>query len=309
MASNQLNYKEAALESCAKLCDWISEVGNDPFLESRLALSGESAIQLCFGEPHRLPQSIAYYFLSDHAEADLERDQAECTERLKLIGQELGATEEVSDKKDRLTLKCTFPSIYKPSFTLPVTVEWTERLPMSQPESSKSWVPKKNGTDLSSHRVLRICNKELVATTLFRSLSQTSCDTIQDLTNLQAALNEEWLDPTIRRAFIWMSIDLPRPISSYSVERFSQISQRELDYKVASVSLGGIAPRVRQIIAAGKQALAPFLKLDEAETEFLKLWSEGIYRPEILFVQDADLLERVQSHPQHILRVQSLQAS
>lgn len=310
MGGNELKFRDGALESCNVLCDVAGEVGSDPFLESRFALYGEAALNLCFKEPVRLPQVLNYVYVGGATHDELLIDRPEATERFRLIGLEAGSKVTIEEKTDRTTFAYEKIGALGRSFTIHAHLNWINRIAIGKCENTRIWRPDSNGpADVNLAKAMRCSNLEISVQAAIRSLAQPTPGSLHDLVAAHEFFGSSWDNPLLRQALVWHSMELSRPLTSLSSDRFSQITQRDLDYRLAPFMKGGSAPRLHSLIANARAAIEPLLKLSPSELEYLNSWKAGSYRPELLFSQNPEVLASAVLNPSHLSKFKTIQAS
>ena len=100
-----------------------------------------------------------------------------------------------------------------------------------------------------------------------------------------------------RRLFIGLSGVLPRPLTEYDLRHLRVYSQADLDRELIPFLRTGEQVSPAALEARATAVLAPLLRLNAAEREYVTELQWGEFRPELITGEDSQLLHRLQQHP------------
>ena len=310
MANDGLKFRDIAIAQSLLVCDFASEVGSDPFLMSRMALCGEAALNLCFGEPICLPSSLSYIFVGSGTQDELIFDRPEVIQRLESIGNEFGGQVSISNKPERSQLRVQFDRQFGRPYSVEITVNWLSRIDLGECETVRIWKPQvKGSSDAHLDKGLRVSDLELAVHTIIQALAHPTADSVFNLVLAHQLLGPLWLNPLLKKGVVWHSMELPRSLTTLTSDRFSRLTQRELDYRLGPFMRGAIAPRISSVLNDATEAIEAILQLDQSELDYLASWAQGAYRPELLFSAYPSTLASAALNISHMSRFKALQAS
>lgn len=286
-------FRHAALEKCTVLADILGEASLDPFLESRLALKGESAVQLLASNPVRLPASLSFNYVGENNWKQLSQDRAETLERLRLIGTEFGLNPEIRDFQDRTLIEYTWQNHLRQAETLPLEVDWTDRFHLFPLQRSVVWTPVGNG----AFNALSLNACELGAFLAKEALSTVGARQLHDLTLHAERMGEDWANLDTRRAFALIGSTLPKPLRQYSPSRVLMVTQREVDMNVSASMRLGESVRCGPLATRAQKVLDQLFAFDRDEASFLETLELGHFEPQILFPHRPELESELEKVP------------
>lgn len=291
--SHKTGFRPSALAKCAVLTDVLGEITLDPFLESRLAVKGESAILLLGGDPARLPQSLELHYVGDNAWKAFVADRAEILTRLDLIGREFGMIIVLKDFQDRTTFEFSWETPLRQLDTLSIEINWRDRTAIHETMRRVVWTPIGNG----AFNALSLSEAEQVAYAAKEALGQVSARALHDLVILQNRAGSDWANEEMKKTFALIGSTLPRPLLSYSPERMRFVSQRDIEGSLYPAMKLGESMRSVGLVSQAQGAVAKLMDFGRDERSYLETLDLGHFEPEILFPRRKDLAEQLQRVP------------
>lgn len=291
--SHKTGFRPSALAKCAVLTDILGEITLDPFLESRLAVKGESSILLLNGFPVRLPQSLDLHYVGDNSWKQFTLDRNEIIARLHLIGREFGMIISLKDFQGRSTFEFAWETPLRQLDSLPVEINWLERTAIHETVRKVVWTPIGNG----AYNALTLSDLEIAAYAAKDAIGRVSARGLHDLVILHDRMGTEWANPELKKTFALIGSTLPRPLLTYSPDRMKFVNQRDIEGSLLPYMKLGDAVRSNLLVSAAQSAVGKLMEFSRDELSYLETLDLGHFEPELLFPRRKDLAEQLQRVP------------
>ena len=111
-----------------------------------------------------------------------------------------------------------------------------------------------------------------------------------------AKSNLSYDSETPRKLAVLFSSTMDRGFRSYKIDRVSEVDAKRVESRLYPLLKAGDRPTPAEMLAATKPLLESVLD-HSRERAYLAAIAEGKYRPELLFPERADILQRIREHP------------
>lgn len=280
------------LEKVLRLIRMLDLVSRHPFLGTRLALKGGTAINLFFRPAPRLSVDLDFNYIGtfDRSAMLLEKPGIERAVEQLAVGEgyqlQRGPVEHAGRK-----LYLGYWNIVGVQDRIEIDLNYLFRIPLAMPDRLTGWTP---DPDVPC-RGLILGRNEVIAGKLFALLDRVAARDLYDTADFSQAPPE---DPAaFRRLFVVLSGVLPRPLTDYDLRHLRVYTRADLERELVPFLRAGEVISPAGLEARASDVLTPLLKLNDAEREYVERLQWGEFRPELVAGEDPELLDRVQRHP------------
>lgn len=290
----QTGFRPATLEKVIRLGDFGADIARHPLLGRSLVLKGGTALNLFFGPPRRLSVDLDFNYVGSLDRAEMLRDRPMIETALETLGQRKGyrvqrSAEEHAGRK----IFFGYPSALGSPDRLEVDVNYLFREPVTAVVDGVMWQP----GDLEQPAIRRVGLEELAAGKVCALLSRAAARDLFDLPLLPVIAGESWKEPRFRRIIVALSAILDHPLDRYGRERLDRVTDRAVEEQLLPMLSRSQPVAVAELRARAWEALEPILDLAPEEQEYVQLVQRGELRPQLLFGEDDELVERLARHP------------
>jgi len=103
--------------------------------------------------------------------------------------------------------------------------------------------------------------------------------------------------------FVALSAVLPRSLAEYGHERLGRVTDAMVAESLHPLLRSTERPGATELRERAWQVVEPWLTLTEVEREYVAAVQDGKLHPELLFPDDAALVERIRRHPAILWKV------
>ena len=108
-----------------------------------------------------------------------------------------------------------------------------------------------------------------------------------------------------RRLFVALSAVLPRSLADYGRKRLDRVTDAMVAENLHPLLQSTDRPGAAELRERVWQEVEPLLDLTDAEREYVNTVQHGDLRPELLFPDDSELVERLRHHPALLWKVEN----
>ena len=295
----------ATLEKVLRLNEVLQAVSVHPYLASRIALKGGTALNLFFGVPKRLSVDLDFNYVGQVGRAEMLEERPEVERAIDSIGAALGyAAQTNPDAHAGRKWFFTYMNHENRRDRIEVDVVYTNRVPLRPVQSLAPWTP-----DGSQSKPALVCSTEELVAGKFRALlDRVAARDVFDATWVTGLISShEW--PLFKKLFILFSGTLDRPLHSYSVDLIDRVSEMDIDNHLKPMLMQRAEFSRDALVEEAKAAVAPLLELDEEEVAFCDALNRGEYTPELLLSAWPEVLPVLESHPALLWKAQNAKMS
>jgi len=280
------------VEKVLRLKELLRELFRHPFLKGKLVLKGGTGINLFLFELPRLSVDIDLNYVG---QVDRDRMQAERPEVERAVEQiALGLGYRTHAGKNDWALKefhLSFNNHGKRADHLQVEVNLLMRVCALLPQSLKA-------IQLADEPpcvfpVMAI--EELMAGKLKAMIERSHPRDLYDLYRFSRARVKHDRETLTKLTMLFAST-LAHDLSSYKLDRYDRMKREDIERLLYPLLRSGDRPTGEEMIAAVRPLLKRVLGPPK-ERAYLDAMARGEYRPELLFPNHPDIVERIARHP------------
>ena len=168
------------------------------------------------------------------------------------------------------------------------------RVPLSGTSMRLIWQPE----ELEPALVRVVVLPELLIGKLLALLDRNAARDVWDVAILPAAANQALALTSFRKEFIAFSAVLVHPLGSYTRERLERsVTERAIADQVLPMLFGKARIDVVELVTRAWDVIAPFLRLEPEEKQFLEGIARGEVTAALLFPDDLAKASQIATHP------------
>ncbi len=290
--AKQTGFDPDNIEKVLRLKELLREFLRHPYLKEKLVLKGGTGINVFLLKLPRLSVDIDLNYIG---QVDRDRMQAERPEVERAVEQiALGLGYRTQAGKNDWALKefhLSFNNSAKRADHLQVEVNYLMRVCARPPHSSKAILLADEA--LCEFPVLAI--EELMAGKLKAMIERSHPRDLYDLYRFsQAGVDHD--SEMLTKLTVLFASTLPHDLGSYTLDRYDRLEKEDIEGLLYPLLRSDDRPAPEDMTAAVQPLLASVL--DRAkENTYLDAMARGEYRPEWLFPNRPDIVERIARHP------------
>lgn len=301
-AAAETRFPAETLEKVARLGELVVEIGRHPLLGPSLALKGGTPLNLLAEVPPRLSVDLDFNFVGAVDREEMVRMRPDIERSVAAIARPLGYGIQTSREKHAgRKFFLAYTDLYGAPSRIEVDLNFLNRLPLLEPIDLPLWQPA--GAPRPTARAMAL--EEIAAGKLCALLDRAAARDLFDAPFLPARLGDSWQSLLFRRLFIATAGVLPRALDTYDRSRLDRLSPALIEMQLRPVLPEGRLPAVESLRENAWRTVAPFVALDEAEREFSQRLQQGDLRPELLFPESPETVERLRRHPPLLWKAQN----
>jgi predicted nucleotidyltransferase component of viral defense system len=282
------------LEIVVRLGELLRAVRQDAILRDRLVLKGGTALNLCYGSPQRLSVDLDFNDIGASEREQMQSDRPLVAAALERVARRAGyqvqrSREEHAGQKFFLN----YQSALGGQRRVEVDVNFLYRVPLRPVEDRTLW-QLAEGDEPVSCRV--VSTAELVAGKILALLDRAAPRDLYDVSQFGDG-RFGTLGDQERRIFIALSGTLSRALSEYGWTRLDRVTDPMVARSLHPLLRRGEQPTAAHLQQTAWQFVEPWLRLSAVEREYTARLQHGELRPELLFPDDEDLVNRLRTHP------------
>ncbi len=301
--AKELNFIRDTLEKVVRLTEILDYMGSNPLMENQLALKGGTAINLTVFRLPRLSVDIDLDYCSDAGRDDMLIQREHITSDLKLYMQTQGYSLSPQSKTRHSLDSFVFNYVNLGGMrdNIKVEINYSLRCHLYKPEKVSVLFDVLH----MEHPVTVLSAVELFAAKINALLSRAAARDLYDTYNMIHLKTFDDSELTeLRKAIVFYTAISQEEIpKQYKVNAIDRITIRKIRTDLLPVIQKGQFIELEQMKAEVKSFLEQLLVLTEQEQEFLRLFSQKEYRPELLF-DDAQIVARIRNHPMALWKMQ-----
>lgn len=293
------------LEKLGYLIRILQDVAEHPFLKSRLALKGGTAINLFYFELPRLSVDIDLNYIGSSERETMLDEKGKVEEALRRILKSLGlevhrVPEEHAGGKWRLS----FPSVFGGTRGLELDINYLMRIPFFPIEMRQSFV-----LDANLKVTFPIVSfEETFAGKIVALLDRTSARDLYDVYQL-SQFGDDYDLVKLKKATLLIGASGRVDWRKISLDQIGKIEENDIARQLLPLLRVGGEPDFQEMKRTCKSFLRNLLSYNPKEQEFVdRLLKKGEYQVELLFHNDSDTGERLRFHPAPLWKAMNVQA-
>jgi hypothetical protein len=292
------------LETVVRLGDLARQINTDPTLAGRLVLKGGSALNLCFGVPTRLSVDLDFNDIGTADREAMMRDRPMVVAALERSASRAGYRVQRS-RNEHAGQKFFLPyaSALGNEARLQIDLNFMHRVPVEPIVRRRLWSPQSDG----EIEIDVVAGSELVAGKMLALLDRSAARDLYDVARIADDPSRFGIgsEAQARRIFIVMSAVLNHPLTSYGQSRIERIADEAVRATLHPLLRSDERPTVLDLKRSATPLISRWLNLSPVERKYTDRIQVGDLRPELLFPDDPDMVERLNRHPALLWKVEN----
>lgn len=293
------DYINVSLEKVLRLIDILEIINNDVVLKDKLALKGGTAINLMAGMP-RLSVDIDLDYAKNIDKDEISKEKENLKIRINKLLVEMGY-EIVSSTREYFALSSFFFSYINSGGNkdyIKIDINYLDRAHVYPLAHVK---PKLEFVDIKFN-ILMLNKTEMYASKINALMSRNSTKDLFDVWQMIETHQIEDIDGLKKTLIYYNMIGGDQNIDYYNVDIIKKIDY----YKVKTTLKPMLHKRFNIKLDEIKNTVIDFMNtiliLDKNDVEFINLFRNGIYKPELLF-KNYQILDAIENHPMALWRL------
>lgn len=303
--AKETNYIRDNVEKIVRLSGILRQLNADSLFADNLALKGGTAINLVIAPLPRLSVDIDLDFTDNCVRMAMMRKRKEINERLDAY---------MNSEGYRLTPRSKSPLsidswVYQYTNSvgnndnIKIEINYSMRCHILPIVRKSILIPQ-----LGDFTVRTLDVVELYATKIKALLERGAARDLYDVHNMiEQNIIEEQQKPTLRKGIIFYSVlgsDTKRE-NLFSLDSISRLQFKQIRASLLPVLKKGTYFELESIKNQVVSYLKELLTITDTEEKFIRLFYEGLYKPELLF-DDKSITDSVANHPMAIWKTQHI---
>lgn len=298
--SAQSGFQASNLEKVGYLIRILQDIADHPFLKSRLALKGGTAINLFYLDLPRLSVDIDLNYIGTR-ERELmlkERDPVENALTRVLSSLEM-SVRRVPEQHAGGKWRIRFESIFGGSQTLELDINYLMRVPFYGTEQKESFIL--DTTLRVSFPVISF--EEVFAGKMVAMLNRATPRDVFDVDQLTRL--KQWDSTKLKKATLLIGVCGRDDWRNVSPAKISGITEKHFRQQLGPLLKSDMEHNFEQMKTNCMTFIQKLLRYDKHEQTFLtKMLDHGDYQPELIFRGDKATAGRLQKHPALLWKAQ-----
>lgn len=302
--ARQYGFARDTLEKVLRLIELLKILNEDPLLKHVLALKGGTAINLTIFNLPRLSVDIDLDYTVNCSREGMMSQRSSIKEILDRYISAAGYTLHSQSKQTHALDSFVYSYMNSAGVwdKIKLEINYSLRAHLLHPR-----VRTVNILGLDSEMKIRSLDPiEIFGSKIVALLSRTAARDLYDLNNMVFfGLYDETDLPILRKCVIfYYAIGSKRISASFQIDSIYQLTKYKIKTDLLPVIRRADTFDLRAAQERVHKFLTELLRLDENEALFLRTFSRGEYRPELLFY-DTKILERIRNHPMVIWKMKN----
>jgi hypothetical protein len=292
--SEKTGFLTANLEKIGYLIRILKDISEHPFLKSRLALKGGTAINLFYFALPRLSVDIDLNYIGSPERETMLKEKGPVEEALTRILTALGfEVHRIPSQHAGGKWRLSFNSAAGGTQKLELDINYLMRVPFYGVERRKSFV-----TDPELQVPFPLVSfEEAFAGKLVAMLDRTSARDIYDVDQLYRH-KEPYDFLKLKKATLLIGVCGRKDWRKITLDRIDRISEKDFKQQLRPLLPSGIDVDFDEMKVNCISLAKHLLQYDDNERAFLNdFLNKGEYKVELLCGEDSQLIERLHNHP------------
>jgi len=287
-------FSERTVERALCLLALLQELARHPYLRSRLALKGGTALNLFYWDCPRLSVDIDLNYVGAVAAEEMQNERPDLLRAIEVVARSDGYRPQLgSDDYANRTIRLWYDSVLGAQDHVQVDVNFLMRVCLFDPDRRAATLP------IGALRVEFpvVVLEEVMAGKLVALLDRGAPRDLYDSYSF-ALRGEPYDERRLRQAFVvFASAGLPRPLWDYGPDRLLRVTDDQIERQIWPVLTEGDRPRVEHMRELVTPLVSRLLDLRGEEHTFANSILAGEVDPDPLCHGDKELADRIRSHP------------
>jgi hypothetical protein len=290
--SAQSQFDAYNIEKVLRLEELLREFFRHPFLKGNLVLKGGTGINVFLFELPRLSVDIDLNYVGQVDRDRMRTERPEVERAVEQIALGLGSKMHAGKNDWALTeFQLSYKNHSKGTDHVQAEVNFLMRSCALPPRLVKAF----QLADEVPCEFPVLATEELMAGKLKAMIERSHPRDLYDLYKFsRAGVNYD--RTLLTRLTVLFASTLPRDLRSYALDRYERVKREDIEKLLYPLLRSGDRPRTEDMIAAVRPLLVSVLSHTK-EKSYLDAMARGKYRPELLFPDRPDIVERIARHP------------
>jgi predicted nucleotidyltransferase component of viral defense system len=291
-AAKQTGFDPYNVEKVLRLKELLREFLRHPFLKGKLVLKGGTGINVFLFELPRLSVDIDLNYIGQVDRDRMQAERPEVERAVEEIALGLGYRPQAGTNDWALKeFHLSFNNHAKRADRLQVEVNFLMRICALPPQSRKAI----QLADEAPCEFPVLAIEELMAGKLKAMIERSHPRDLYDLYRFsQAGVNYD--SEMLTKLTVLFASTLAHDLSSYTLDRYDRVGREDIERLLYPLLRSGDRPTTEDMTAAIRALLGSVLDYAKEKT-YLDAMARGEYRPELLFPNRPDIVERIARHP------------
>lgn len=293
--AKELNFVRDTLEKVIRLSEILDYINSNPIMKHRLALKGGTAINLTVFNLPRLSVDIDLDYCVNNSREEMLENRKEITEDLikfmKTQGYEISSNSRNKHSLDSLVF--TYQNMGGMKDNIKIEINYSLRNHLFELEEKGCL----SDSIKTKNKILTLNVVELFAAKINALLSRSAIRDFYDVYNMIEYKLFNILDlELLRKSVVFYTVVSQEVIPElYDLSIIDRINSRKIRSELLPVIKKGTFVKLDDMKEVVKDFLSKLLDITENEKNFLDLFKQKVYKPDLLF-NDAGILNRIKDH-------------
>jgi predicted nucleotidyltransferase component of viral defense system len=291
-AAKRTGFDPYNIEKVIRLTELLREFLRHPFLKGKLVLKGGTGINLFLLGLPRLSVDIDLNYIGQVDRDRMEAERPEVERAVEQIALGLGYRTHAGKNDWALTeFHLSFNNHANRADHLQVEVNFLMRVCALPPQTLKAI----RLADEAPCEFSVLAIEELMAGKLKAMIERSHPRDLYDLYRFSQA-GVSYDSELLTKLTVLFASTLAHDLRSYTLDRYDRVKREDIERLLYPLLRFGDRPTTEDMIATIRPALASVLAHAKEKT-YLDAMARGEYRPELLFPNRPDIVERIARHP------------
>jgi len=290
--SEKTQFDAYNIEKVLRLKELLREFFRHPFLKGKLVLKGGTGINVFLFQLPRLSIDIDLNYIGQVARERMQAERPEVERAVEQVALGLGYKMHAGKNDWALTeFQLSYQNHSRRADHVQVEVNFLMRSCALPPQSLKAF----RLADEAPCEFPVLAIEELMAGKLKAMIERSHPRDLYDLHKFsQADVNYD--SDMLRKLTVLFASTLPRNLSSYTPDRYDRLKRGDIERLLYPLLRSDDRPTMEEMAAAAQPLLVGVLA-HAREKSYLDAMGRGEYRPELLFPNRPEIVERIARHP------------
>lgn len=296
-------FQAEALEKIQRLGEFLASAGRHPLLSHVLVLKGGTALNLFYGSPKRLSVDLDFNYIGNVEREAMLRERPEVERAIEIIADGLKyRVQRAADEHAGRKFYLRYKNVFGIDDRIEVDINYLFRIPLADAVSRTMWQPEESAGP--EYKI--VSTEELFTGKSLAMLDRVAPRDLYDVIHLPAIGPAVWSSDRFRKIFIATSGTLVRPLYEYTQSRLDRVDDRIINEQLLPMIKGGESVTAAILRQRAWEAVRPLLELNNEEKEYIERLHEGELRPDLLFPDDPNMIEKITLHPALRWKIQNV---
>lgn len=293
--ADEYNFIRDTLEKVLRLIDILEFINTDPITKGKLALKGGTAINLTIFELPRLSVDIDLDLCGDLSRDEMLSQREEITDEIKkyMASQGYNLAPQSKERHSLDSFVFTYRNLGGMNDNIKIEINYSLRSHIFEPVTTAVLDNRFN----TSATICCLEPIEIFAAKINALMSRAAVRDLYDTYNMvkQGLFSEEKI--LLRKCVILYTVISQRDFSEeYDLSSIDTITLKKVKSDLLPVIQKGEHVPLDEMKNTVKTFLSELLVLEDEETQFLALFKQKHFKPDLLF-EDKDIIKRISGHP------------